>query len=155
LEEIVIERIHEIEKDYYRLFLIIGNLNRGKTNTIREIGLKMCLDPINLNYELCKRLNDFSLKERALSVQTLLEDIIEEQSTPCVLIDNIEILFDQDLQLNPLEALKKISKNKTIVTTWLGDIINKTLYYAEEGYKERFCSNIGHIQYIDLNQQEV
>jgi hypothetical protein len=39
-----------------------------------------------------------------------------------VLLDNIEILFDVSLKQDPLRLLQGLSRNKTVVAAWSGEI---------------------------------
>lgn len=153
--EEVCEIIKGLEKEYNRLFLIVGNFNTGKTKLLKNLSESLTLPVVNLNYELSKKMNSLSAKERALEAQTLFEEVIEAQGSSIVLLDNIELLFDPELKLNPLVAMKKVSKNITVVSTWLGYVKDKYLLYAEEGYLDKFSNAIEQLQHIDLNSAEV
>jgi len=53
-----------------------------------------------------------------------------------VLLDNLEILFDTGLEVEPLRLLQVSSRNRTIVASWNGSFRDGTLTYAEPGHPE-------------------
>jgi hypothetical protein len=53
-----------------------------------------------------------------------------------VLLDNLEILFDTGLEVEPLRLLQVSSRNRTIVASWNGTFQGGTLTYAEPGHPE-------------------
>ena len=53
-----------------------------------------------------------------------------------VLLDNLEILFDTGLEVEPLRLLQVSSRNRTIVASWNGAFQDGTLTYAEPGHPE-------------------
>lgn len=57
-----------------------------------------------------------------------------------IFLDNIEILFDADLQQDPLHLLKSLFRNVPIVVSWSGTFEKGKLIYVESGH-------IGYIRY--------
>jgi len=53
-----------------------------------------------------------------------------------VLLDNLEILFDTGLEVEPLRLLQVSSRNRTVVASWNGSYRDRTLTYAEPGHPE-------------------
>jgi hypothetical protein len=53
-----------------------------------------------------------------------------------VLLDNIEILFDVSLMLDPLRLLQGLSRNKTVVAAWSGSVEGKHMVYATPDHAE-------------------
>jgi hypothetical protein len=53
-----------------------------------------------------------------------------------VLLDNLEILFDSALEVEPLRLLQVGSRNRTVVASWSGAYTDGTLTYAEPGHPE-------------------
>lgn len=58
-----------------------------------------------------------------------MDDIVHEAGE-VVLLDNIEMLFQPDLHQDPLRLLQAISRNRTVVATWRGAHVGKSLTYA-------------------------
>jgi hypothetical protein len=57
------------------------------------------------------------------------------QPIPLVL-DNLELLFDQDLMQDPLRLLQGLSRNRTLLASWNGTFSVGRLGYAEPGHPE-------------------
>ena len=65
----------------------------------------------------------------------ILDKIVDKEETTVVL-DNIEILFDQRLKQDPLKLLQLMSRNRAVVAAWNGKIEQGRLIYAETGHPE-------------------
>ena len=65
----------------------------------------------------------------------ILDQIADQAQSPVVL-DNLEILFDKDLQQDPLRLLQSISRNRAVVASWNGTMNFGRLLYAETGHPE-------------------
>ncbi len=65
-----------------------------------------------------------------------MEGLISSQATAVVVLDNLEILFDPALKLDPLKLLQGISRNRTIVASWNGSYVEGTLTYAKPDHPE-------------------
>jgi hypothetical protein len=74
--------------------------------------------------------------QRSRQAEKLLKDVIASVGGELVILDNIELLFDTTLELEPLRLLQVASRNRTIVATWNGTFSNNTLAYAEPGHPE-------------------
>lgn len=120
---------------YYRLVLVVGKTGSGKTEVIQTIAKEFGVSVINLNLVLSKELLELTAKQRALRLPEILANITENYYSP-VFLDNIELLFDQDLKQDPLRLLQKISRNQTIVASWNGELKNRKLVYAEIDHPE-------------------
>lgn len=57
------------------------------------------------------------------------------QPTPLVL-DNLELLFDQALRQDPLRLLQGLARNRTLLASWNGTFSVGRLGYAEPGHPE-------------------
>jgi hypothetical protein len=53
-----------------------------------------------------------------------------------VLLDNIELLFDRSLKLDPLGVLKQQARVRRMVATWPGELSGNRLRYATIGHPE-------------------
>lgn len=134
----IIKEIEKSANDYNRLILIVGQYNSGKTSLIREIGKELNLDVINVNLELSRNLLDMSKSERMVNIQTIFNTIVEKKSVQdgVVLLDNIEILFDYELKIDPLKILKDLSRYYIVVAIWNGKIENGSVIYGQIGHRE-------------------
>src|SRR5690349_9119513 len=74
--------------------------------------------------------------QRSRQVERLLKEVIAAAPGEVVLLDNLEILFDTGLEVEPLRLLQVSSRNRTVVATWSGNYVGGTLTYAEPGHPE-------------------
>ena len=134
----IIEEIQKSKNRYNRLILIVGPYNSGKTSLLRDIGRDLNNDVININLELSRLLLNMSKKERMFNAQKVLNEIIENNSEEggVVLLDNIEILFDVEVKIDPLKTLKDLARHYFIVSTWSGRIENDFIIYGQIGHRE-------------------
>jgi hypothetical protein len=90
---------------------------------------------INVNLQLSRVLMEVPPRERPLRVQRILDDLIQPGTAP-LLLDNLKLLFDPDLQVQPLGWLQRLSRARPVVATWNGSLDQGHLVYAREGEPE-------------------
>lgn len=121
---------------YHRLVLAVGPARSGKTGALAELADSRGWPRINVNLQLAERLLDLTLKQRAVRVAMLLDDIVSSTGSEVVILDNIEMLFAVELSQDPLRLLQGLSRNRTVVASWPGSFDGQTLTYAEPGHRE-------------------
>lgn len=130
------EAVASASRCHFRLVLLIGSPRSGKTQLLQRMAKSEGLTLLNLNLSLAEQLLDLTQKQRPVRVQRLLAKLVEAQAKGPVLLDNIELLFDLDLRLDPLRVLQQLARNRTIVAAWPGDLAHGALTYAEPGHPE-------------------
>ena len=141
LADDVIEKLKHAENLYHRLILIVGGESKGKTSALQEVASRVKAPLVNINLELSRRLLDLTERQRALQLQRLLDQVVVQPEGDVVLLDNIEVLFDEALKQDPLRLLQGISRNRTVVATWNGSIEDGHLVYAAPHHPEyRRCA---------------
>jgi hypothetical protein len=128
--------IGTLESAYHRLLLIVGRHETGKTRLVRALQEKLNLPMINLNLQVSKRLLDLTGRQRILNVPKILAELAHRDNCKPAIFDNTEILFDDNLKLDPLRLLQSISRNMTVVATWNGNVEKENLCYAEPSHPE-------------------
>src|SRR6266576_3365670 len=98
LVEQIIHKIDQAAQLYYRLILVVAPSGMGKTKAFREVAKQTEFGYTNVNLELSQRLLGLSERQRSLQVFRLLNEIVEENNTQVVLLDNIELLFNTSLK---------------------------------------------------------
>jgi len=136
LSERVLARIEKVAELYHRLLLIVAPSGSGKTAALQDLARQTRAPLLNLNLEVSRRLLDLTVRQRALQLPHVLQEIVGTDAT-LVLLDNIEILtflealqpytspgklknfrFGQDdvLQQQPaLEALQQIEALQELI----------------------------------------
>ncbi len=138
LSERILEQISAAEKQYSRLVLVVGPPGSGKTEALRSLAAEKGYKYLNVGVELAQALVELSERERALRARRILEDLAGA-SPSVVLLDNIEILFEPSLRLEPLGCLQAMARNRTVVAAWNGEISEGHLRYATPGHPEYKC----------------
>ena len=132
----IIEKIKQASELYHRLVLVVAPSGSGKTSALRKVGQYLGSPIVNVNLELSRRMLNLTVRQRALQVSRLLEDVLRDTENEVVLLDNIEILFARPLKQDPLRLLQGLSRNRTVVATWNGEIKNQILIYAGPEHPE-------------------
>ena len=122
LADSVIQKIKETAQLYHRLVLIVAPAGSGKTSALLEVSSRLNAPIVNINLELSQRMLDLTERQRTLQLPRLLKDIVDNAEGDVVLLDNIEMLFDPALKQDPLRLLQGLSRNKTVVAAWSGQI---------------------------------
>ncbi len=89
-----------------------------------------------MNLELSRCMLELTQRQRQLQVPRLLRDIIRTAHEQAVLLDNLEILFDTSLKLDPLRCLQDVARDRTVVAVWNGTVSAGHLTYATPDHPE-------------------
>jgi hypothetical protein len=124
-----------------KLILLIGPPDCGKTALLAAFADQAGASVMNLGLELGTRLAKFPQKQRRLQAGNLLREIANEHvNGDLLLVDNIELLFDSTLSINPLDLLKRLAHARRVVAAWPGEHRQGSgaprLTYAETSHPE-------------------
>lgn len=124
-----------------KLVLLIGPPNIGKTALLYSIAKGKGVTPLNVGAELGCRLAGMPLRQRHLQTTTILRVLADRHATgDLLLLDNIELLFDRSLQLDPLDLLKRHAHARRVLAIWPGELQGDArtgrLTYADMGHPE-------------------
>ena len=121
---------------YYKLVLAVGPARTGKTAMLTELAKQHSWPRFNVNLHLSERLLELTRRQRATRVAGILDDMIRKKGSEVVLLDNIELLFAEELAQDPLRLLQSLSRNRAIIAAWPGGFDGACLTYAEPGHPE-------------------
>lgn len=130
------QAIQQAAAQYFRLVILAGAPGSGKTTALQSVAFKIGCSILNVNLEVSRRMLELTRTQRSRQIERLLKDVISAVPGDGVLLDNIEILFDTTLEVEPLRLLQVSSRNRTIVASWNGSFRDGTLTYAEPGHPE-------------------
>src|SRR6266849_1014080 len=106
---------------YYRLMLMVAPRGAGKTVALQEVAARTGALAINVNLALSQR---------------MLEEITGQTDRELVVLDNLEMLFEVALKLDPLRLLQGLARQRTVVAAWNGSIEGDYMTYAVPGHPE-------------------
>lgn len=120
-----------------KLILLTGPSRNGKTKLLRELGNKLRVEPLNVGLELGRRLAATPNRKRSFSAGELLREIADKERTEApLLLDNLELLFEPSLQINPLDLVKRLAHARRVVAVWPGELCGDRLIYADMSHPE-------------------
>lgn len=135
------QHLHQLVADvaslHSKLILLIGQSGAGKSKALRALAKAADAKVLNLGATLGVRLASLPQKQRPLEVVSELRDLGDEHAKgDLLLLDNLELLFDPSLQLDPLDVLKRHAHARRVVAVWPGQLRDGRLSYAELGHPE-------------------
>lgn len=120
-----------------KLILLVGPSRSGKTQLLRQLGTKLNIEPLNVGLELGRRLAATPNNKRSFSAGELLREIADRERTEDqLLLDNLELLFEPGLQINPLDLVRRLAHSKRVVAVWPGELRGDRLVYADMSHPE-------------------
>jgi DNA polymerase III delta prime subunit len=135
LLEQITAKVAEVDRQYHRLVLLVGMAGCGKTSALFALANQSGAVRINVNQALSERLLELTPSQRRLRIAGIMEELVNAAGNT-VLLDNFELLFDPNLQQDPLRLMQGLSRNRTVVAAWNGNCIGDKLTYAEPGHGE-------------------
>jgi len=135
--------VDEIGSVHSKLILLVGAPRTGKTALLCELAKRRNVSLLNVGALLGSRLSAIPQKQRHFQANTLLRELADEHAKgDLLLVDNIELLFDRTLQLDPLDLLKRFAHARRVVAVWPGELKGDAkagtgrLTYADMGHQE-------------------
>ena len=136
LADKIMRKVKQLDEFYHRLMLVVAPSGAGKTTALLDVRERTGASLVNVNLELSRLMLDLTQRQRALQLPRLLREIVDKEAGKMTLLDNIELMFDVGLKQDPLRLLQGLSRNKTVVASWNGAIIDGFLTYAEPSHPE-------------------
>lgn len=129
--------IDEVSALQSKLVLLIGPPGCGKTTLIEDVAAFRGASVMNVGAALGQRLAVEPQRRRALQASVIMSELANEfAGSDLLLLDNIELLFDKSLRLDPLGVLKRYAHSRNVVAVWPGVLDSGRLKYAQMGHPE-------------------
>jgi hypothetical protein len=107
---------------------LIGQPGSGKIALLAELANQRDMKVMNVGATAGERLAAMLQRQRALQTNVILRELADEYANgDLLLLDNIELLFDQTLRLNPLDLLKRHAHSRRVVSVWPGELVDGRL----------------------------
>lgn len=120
---------------YARLVLVVGQHGTGKTRLVREFASEGNYPFLDLGADLPPALFEVPARRRPVAASDYVGEELRAADRVAV-VDNIEILFQPRLTLDPLKLLLDNARNRVIVAAWPGTFNGQELNFAELGHPE-------------------
>lgn len=117
--------------------MLIGPPRSGKTQLLESLAANRKMLALNLGATLAALLATLPQRQRQMQATALLRELADKfAAADLLLIDNIELLFDHSLKLDPLGLLKQQAHRIRVVAVWPGDLREGRLTYGEMEHPE-------------------
>ncbi|MGO7417474.1 BREX-3 system P-loop-containing protein BrxF [Rhizobium leguminosarum bv. viciae] len=132
---LALERLIEEIKDLQsKLILLVGS---SKKRLLRALAQRLNGQPLNVGAGLGRRLAVTLLSDRSFSTNELLREItVGVADDAPLLLDNLEVLFEPSLKVNPLNVIKLLAHSRRVIAVWPGEVGDDRLTYARIGHPE-------------------
>lgn len=151
--EILERLVGEIGDLNSKLILLVGPRRTGKSQLLRQLGTRLNLEPLNVGSELGRRLAATPNSKRGFCAGELLREIVDKNRTEePLLLDNLELLFEPSLHVNPLDLIKRLAHSKRVVAVWPGELRGDRLLYAEMSHPEHRDYTSDSVVVLELTQ---
>ena len=121
-----------------KLILLVGLPRSGKSRLLRQLSVRRRAWVLNVGVALGRELLTLPVAQRRLQAAQCLKTLAEEfERHGLLLMDNLELLFDRTLQLDPLDLLRRLAHGgRVAVAVWPGERQDGRLAYASTGHPE-------------------
>ena len=127
--------IREVSDLQSKLILLVGR--NGKTRLLHSLARRLKTAPLNVGVKLGRCLAATPASDRGFSTNELLREITNDVDGDVpLLLDNLEVLFEPSLKINPLNVIKLLAHSRRVIAVWPGEIRNDRLIYARSGHPE-------------------
>lgn len=127
--------VEDAASQYARLVLIVGQHGAGKSRLLREFANVGSHPFLDLGADLPPSLFEVPARRRPVAASDRVGEELRTADQVAV-VDNIEILFQPHLTLDPLKLLQDNARNRVIVAAWPGTFNGQELTFAEPGHPE-------------------
>lgn len=138
----LVDTIRATSGAYYKLTILAGGAQSGKTHWLKQVATELGLPIINLSLLLSQRLLNQNRRQRALNAEDVATEVIDKNYKSGLCLDDTELLFDSTLKMNPLVFLREITRNRLIVATWNGVLTGGELRFGQTGHPDFFSQTV-------------
>lgn len=145
--------VAEISARNSKLILLVGPPGSGKSRLLRQLGAKLDNEPVSTGVEVGRRLASTPTGQRGFLVAELLRDVAAAKARAgLLLLDNLEVLFEPSLQVNPLDLLKQLAHSRPVVAIWPGELRGGRLLYADVDHPEHRDYALNGVVVVELSK---
>lgn len=125
-----LERLATLDNAFYRVIWVAGGSSLERANYLGRIGCLLGVPVLSVGQLLSAALLDIPSSLRAASAEDSFSDLLRHVGSQRILLDRMDILFDQCLRLNAVELVRNASRYFTLIAAWPGSATSDNLIYA-------------------------
>jgi len=134
----ILQTARELNLAANKLLVVVGSHGAGKTGLVQKIAKELKWPAVNVGTEVSRRLLSLTVRQRRLKAEEVVSDALDATGRREICLDNIEVLFDPTLKLNPVNLLLHLSRNRVLIAAWKGRLEGGSLVYAYPEHPEHF-----------------
>jgi len=132
------QRIADVAALQSKLILLVGK--SGKTRLLCALARRLGTSACKVGALLGHRLATIPLAGRTFAAGELLREIADNAHAAVpLLLDNLEVLFESGLKVNPLDLITRLAHARCVVAVWPGELRDERLTYAVPGQRRHGC----------------
>ena len=93
-------------------------------------------ETLELGEILSSELIKIDKNKRNIEVEKTIEYIFSEINANEIIVANIDILFNPSYRLDIIKLFIQLSRNKTVIVQWCGNLVSNNLIYSEPKYED-------------------
>ena len=129
--------LEDIKATQSWLILLVGPHGSGKSKLLTECASRHGVKVLNVGVELAKSLSLTPVNERGMAAYSMLRAIAEAKlDGDLLLLDNLEVLFERTLKINPLDLIKRLAHSRRVVAVWPGESAGGRVVYGAIDHPE-------------------
>jgi hypothetical protein len=121
---------------YHRLVLLVAPIGAGKSARLTAAADAQGWPLVNVNQVVADGLLELDVRERAIKCKPVLAEAVADAGGATVVLDNIEMLFEDHLKQDPLRLLQSLARTTTLVVSWPGNYDGRSLTFADPGHRD-------------------
>jgi hypothetical protein len=133
-----------------RFVIVVGGNWRQRTDLLQSVATVHDLTYLSLGLPLSRTLMELPPRERPLAIEDQVMTLTAAASVHGLALDHVEILFDPDLQTDPLRLIERLARERLLLVSWPGEYDGQRLTYAEPSHREHFLRAVPDIRYYSL-----
>ena len=137
----MIDRLEQLVQDTIslncKLVLLIGPSKSERSEILNQLCQRSNAFILNVGTSFSRHLLPIPNTRRHIHATDIFKSIVDDTARHGILLlDNVEVLFDRTLQLDPLDLLKRQAYSRCVVATWPGELAQNRLTYAASDHPE-------------------
>jgi hypothetical protein len=126
----------DVADTYHRLVLLVAPIAGGKTLRLTSVAREEGWPILNVNHVVASGLLELDTGAQAIQCKQVLAGVLSSTAGSVVALDNIEMLFEEQLRQDPLRLFQSLSRTTTLVVSWPGSFDGRNLTFADPGHRD-------------------
>ncbi len=141
-------RWKEVQDFEEKILFVVGGPGSGKSKILRELEQTEGWRYVEAKELLMEKLFEFEHDDRVIEAKESFLEAFQAYADDVVIIDSIEILFAPIFNLEPMDLLKKLSRENPVIIGWRGSFDGTTLALEHNSKKNYFSYEVSEPKHV-------